>query len=448
MKTDLVVIGGGITGLSIAYIAAKAGKKVTVLEAGSRFGGLLDTFEIGGTRLEKFYHHFFLHDKEMAWLLKELGLEDEVVFKQTTMGILRNGKIFEFDTGLDLLKFKPIGIIDKIRFGLTSVYLGQFCDWREYEHISALSWFQKWCGKSATAAIWEPLLRVKFGAHFDKVPLAWMIGRLKQRMNSRKSGKEQLGYLAGSLGVLCDRLVEKLTKLNVDLRSNSPVEGLAIADNQITEVKTSTGSFRAEQVISTVPNGVLASLVQNTNPEFAARLNEVEYFGAVCAILEMKKPLSPVYWLNIADADYPFGGIIEQTNFIDSDSYNGIYVSYLSRYFTSDEPIAKMNDQQLETHLLDGVKRAFPDFSDSQLKRVHIFKTQTAATVCNLNFSSKVVEAKSTIDNLVVANMMHIYPDERSVNNSIRVAANVCSSLGVNTDYIPKGGSLAGQIGI
>ena len=64
----VLVVGGGITGLSTAYIAARCGHQVTVLEASDEFGGLLRTFPVGDSRLEHFYHHFFTHDAEIHGL--------------------------------------------------------------------------------------------------------------------------------------------------------------------------------------------------------------------------------------------------------------------------------------------------------------------------------------------------------------------------------------------
>lgn len=55
---DLIVVGGGITGLVSAYLASKEGKKVAVVENSNNFGGLLNTFEIAGTKLEYVYHQF------------------------------------------------------------------------------------------------------------------------------------------------------------------------------------------------------------------------------------------------------------------------------------------------------------------------------------------------------------------------------------------------------
>ena len=43
--------------------------------------------------------------------------------------------------------------------------------------------------------------------------------------------------------------------------------------------------------------------------------------------------------------------------------------------------------------------------------------------------------------------MMHIYPDERSINNSIRVSANACRSMGMKKVAVPTNQSLSAQIG-
>ncbi|MBI1289540.1 MAG: NAD(P)-binding protein [Flavobacteriales bacterium] len=434
--------------MSMAYLAARSGKTVTVLEAGEKFGGLLDTFEIGGTRLEKFYHHFFLDDRELHWLLHELGLSNNVMYRETSMGIYRDGKIHDFNTPTDLLRFSPLNLLDKVRFGATSFLLGKFYNWRKHEERSAYEWFKKWCGERVTATIWEPLLRVKFGVHYKDVPLAWMIGRLGQRLNSRKNGKEMLGYLDGSLQVLNDRLTERLRTMGVQLVASSPVTEILVENGKVSGAKTAASEFRANQVIATVPNQVIAQLIKPLNETFAAKLNEVKYFGAFCTILELDRPLSHVYWLNMADADFPFGGVIEHTNFIGANKYGNTHIVYLSRYFTAEEEMAKLSEEELKQTMLQGVRKAFPEFSEKHLKNVHVFRTNTAATVCDLNFSTKVKACRSEIEGFTIANMMHIYPDERSVNNAIRVAANVCQSLGMDCEEVPLGNSLSGQIGI
>lgn len=447
VSADLVITGGGITGLSAAYIAAKQGQKVTVIEASEKFGGLLSTFEIGGNRLEYYYHHFFTHDEELIWLIKDLGIQHKLFFKKTSMGVFKNGEIYNFNSPADLLSFKPIHFIDKIKFALTSVYLGKIADWRKHEHISCMEWFKKWAGKSTTASLWTPLLKIKFGSFASKVPLAWMIGRLKQRMSSRKNGDERLGYLDGSLQVLLDKLLERLTAMGVTLIKNSPIDKINFSDGKVSSIMSATKTYEGKNYLFTIPGIYLSKLLVAEQPVLAQALDEIEYFGAVCVILESDRALSNIYWLNIADENFPFGGIIEHTNFIDKDKYNGSHIAYLSRYFAMDEKIARMPEEEIKELMLEQLIRIYPDFKVAWLKNVFIFKTNTAATVCDLNFSKKVPDCKTNISNLFIANMSHIYPDERSTNNSIKIAMETLKLLGIKSDFSNNTNSLSGQIG-
>lgn len=448
MKRKLTIIGGGITGLASAYIAAKNGWDVTVLESSSQMGGLLNTFSIGGTYLEYYYHHFFTHDAELLWMCKELGIEDKLIFRKTTMGVFRNRKIYDFNTPLDLLKFDPLNMPDKLRFGLTSLYLAKMADWQKMENIPALDWLYRYAGKGTTDSLWKPLIDVKFGPYAKDVPISWMIGRLAQRMNSRKNNDERLGYLEGSLRVLLEYLLKALKEKSVTLINNARVTKLTAIKNVLTSVTTTQGKFNKGKFLFTIPSCYLSTLLEKVDPDYAKEIGAIEYFGAVCMILEMKQKLSDIYWLNIADPGYPFGGVIEQTNFIPPDYYNGSNIAYLSRYFALSDPIAKMNNIQIQQLMLPALKKVFPDFNKRFIKNIYVFKTNTAAVVCDINFSKKVPECKTPIKNMFLSTMTHIYPDERSCNNSIRIAAEACRVMGMESDFVPKNASLSGRIGM
>ena len=58
----VVIVGGGFCGLAAAYELGLHGIRATVLERDADLGGLAGGFRAGGTRLEKFYHHWFTSD--------------------------------------------------------------------------------------------------------------------------------------------------------------------------------------------------------------------------------------------------------------------------------------------------------------------------------------------------------------------------------------------------
>ncbi len=448
MQKKITIIGGGITGLSAAYLAVKDGWDVTVLEGSAQLGGLMSTFHIGGSRLEHYYHHSFRNDAELLWLLRELSLKDKMDFKKTTMGIFRNNKIYDFNGLKDLLRFSPLGIMDKIRFLISSVYLGKLTRWEKWEDVSALEWFYKYTGRNVADSIWKPLLEIKFGSYANKVPTAWMVGRLKQRMNSRKGAEEQLGYLKGSLQVLTDTLDKRLKDLGVKIVLNARLEKLLIKNNKLHGVETTNGTYNDGIFLATIATTHLTPLLRDNASEYAEELSQIKYSSAICTILEMDRPFSNIYWLNIADPGFPFGGIIEHTNFISPDKYNGSHILYLSRYFAHNDDIASASKKEIINQMIVPLNKINPQFKESWIKNIYFFRGDTAATVCGLNFSGNVPNCKTPIENMYVVNMSHIYPDERSCNNAIRTAARACKKIGIDSSMVPFGTSLSGQIGM
>src|SRR5581483_10049251 len=74
MQSDVVVIGGGVTGLATGALLAKAGKRVTVLERGNQPGGRAYTREEKGFILNYGPHAIYRPDTgAFAELFRRLG---------------------------------------------------------------------------------------------------------------------------------------------------------------------------------------------------------------------------------------------------------------------------------------------------------------------------------------------------------------------------------------
>jgi len=77
-ENEWVVAGGGMLGLATAWRLAKAGHKVTLLEAADSIGGLTGAWSLGDVEWDKFYHVILLSDSRLRALLKEIGLDEEI----------------------------------------------------------------------------------------------------------------------------------------------------------------------------------------------------------------------------------------------------------------------------------------------------------------------------------------------------------------------------------
>jgi protoporphyrinogen oxidase len=293
------------------------------------------------------------------------------------------------------------------------------------------------------------MLEIKFGPFAPVVPTAWMAGRLRQRMTSRqRNGDERLGYLKGSLSVLLSALLAALRDLGVTILTSAPVTRLHVHQRRLCGIQTPAGTIESDRYLFTIPTIHLAPLVEAEDSAYAAELKRVEYFGAVCTILELDRPLSEIYWLNVADPGFPFGGVIEHTNLIAPAHYGGSHIVYLSRYFESTNALASLSREAVYELMVSALPRIYRTFDRSWIRNWFVFRTATAATVCDLNFSQRVPACAMPFDGGYLATMAHVYPDERSCNNSIRVAAEACRVMGVRHPQVPAGRSLSGQIGM
>src|SRR5215813_14806764 len=69
---DVVVVGGGISGLTAAWKLAERGLRVTLLEAEDETGGQARAFDVGGKTVEHGSHAFFGYYATIVELIDEL----------------------------------------------------------------------------------------------------------------------------------------------------------------------------------------------------------------------------------------------------------------------------------------------------------------------------------------------------------------------------------------
>ena len=210
-RPHVAVIGGGFCGLATAYELGRNGIRATVLERDPEVGGLAGSFDIGGTSLEKFYHHWFTSDMHVTRLVDELGTSDRVVLRPTRTGMYYAHDLFQLSTPIDLLKFPLLSLPDRIRLGLLALRARRIKNWRALENRTAADWLRDLGGERVYRVVWEPLLRGKFGDAAEEVAAVWFWNKLKLRGGSRgKAGREQLAYYRGGFAALADEMVKAI----------------------------------------------------------------------------------------------------------------------------------------------------------------------------------------------------------------------------------------------
>ena len=427
------VIGGGFCGLAAAYELVRRGVHVTLFEQDAEVGGLAGSFPAGGTRLEKFYHHWFTNDVHVMELVAELGQTDHVVTRPTATGSYLAHNFFKLSTPIDLLRFTPLPFLDRIRLGLLALRARRVRNWNALEDRTAAEWLRALGGDRVYEVVWEPLLKGKFGDLADEVAAVWFWSKLKLRGGSRgKGGEERLAYYRGGFSALADALAAAIRAQGGEIRTNAPVRGLKVDDGAVKAIVSGEEAVPVDAVIATPALPVVADLVApHTDEEYAQHLRRVRYLANLCVVLELNRSLSDLYWLNVNDPGFPFVGVIEHTNFEPSATYGGRHIVYLSKYLLETAPIYGWDDDQVIAFAIENIRKMFPDFASESVLAAHVWRARYAQPVVERGYQRLIPSVHTPLTNLYLATMAQIYPQDRGTNYAIwqgREVAKVCAA--------------------
>ena len=430
------IIGGGMAGLAAAYELTKQGHLAEVFEVAPFLGGQASTFEVHGGQLERGYHHLFISDTSITELIHELGLGDKLEWLQSSVGFYHGGKVWDFASPKDLLLFKPLPLLDRIRVGLWTFILQKTKSYQRFESVTAAAWLTSHMGKKGYEVIWEPLLRGKFGDFHDKIGMTWIWNKVTLRVASRKGAGqvERLGYPMGSFGEVIAVLADRIIQQGGQLHTSSSVAKIVEAGDTTTTLDVQIENGPSEQreydaVIATTPSYVFAKLAPQMPDEYKEKLEGINYLSAVLMVLVMDRPFTEKYWMNIADPDMPFVALIEHTNIINKELYGGKHILYISNYPSRDSDMYKMSPDNLMDLFVPHLQKINPDFDRSWVLEYHHHKLDGAQPIVGINYGDGIPDHRTPLKGLYLANTTQIYPEDRGTNYSVRMGVKVAQMV-------------------
>lgn len=418
----VVIIGAGFSGLAAGYELSKRGIRVSIFEGDEETGGLAGSFRVNDVQLEKFYHHWFTNDEHVMNLVEEMGCRDEIILRPTRTGMYYANNFFKLSTPLDLLRFKPLSLFDRVRLGLLALRARRVKNWRDLENLTATEWLRKMGGDKVYKVVWEPLLRGKFGEHASDVSAVWFWNKLKLRGGSRGKGSEEiLAYYKGGFGALAERVSAAIRKLGGVIETGTPVESLIVENGQVTGVRTRHGEVLADIVVATPSLRIIADLVKpHVSAEYLATLTRIKFLANICLVLELDRSLSETYWLNVNEPDFPFVGVIEHTNFEPPATYGGKHIVYLSKYLLETHELFLMENDKVIDYCLPYIKRMFPEFQRDWVKKCHVWRAYDSQPIVERNYSALIPSNDTPVKGFYISTMAQVYPEDRGTNYAIR----------------------------
>jgi protoporphyrinogen oxidase len=382
------IVGGGIMGISLGYFLSVQGAEVEIYEASPVLGGLAGPLILeDGTAVDRFYHAILSSDSHLRELCQELGIADQLRFRETRMGFYYQDKIFSMNNAIEFLRFPPLGWIDRFRLGLTVLYAQFVKDWRKLESVSVEKWLLRWSGRRTFENIWRPMLKAKFDGGFEDTPATYIWSRLV-RMKSTRGGanqKEESGHLVGGYITLIEAMTARIEAAGGTIHLRQPIQEIVIQDGRATGLRIGDKVRYFDRIVATLQTPIFSRLIPGAEQNYHDYLSQTHYLGIICPLLVLDRPLSAYWTLNITDDRVPFTGVIETTSYIDPQYVGGHHLVYLPKYTAPGSDWQQKSDREIETIWLEHLERMFPAFDQSWVRYFLVHRERYVEPLHGLN---------------------------------------------------------------
>ena len=273
MTWRVVVVGGGLAGLSAALTVADAGASVTLLESRSRLGGATWSFNRRGLWLDNGQHVFLRCCTAYRAFLERIGAAESVVLQErldmpvlapatNVAGLRRNGLPAPFHLAGSLARYHHLPLGDRLRLGRALLPLRRADLSDPSLDKRTFADFLRSHGQRTAAVekLWDLICvpTVNLPAAEASLTLAatvFQIGLLTD------AAAGDIGWSRVPLAHLhAEPAAAALERAGADVRTSAPVESVE-SDSAGVVVATATDRLRADAAIVAVPHEAAATLL-------------------------------------------------------------------------------------------------------------------------------------------------------------------------------------------
>lgn len=359
--TDVVVIGGGMAGLSTACYLARAGVPVTLFEKAANLGGRAATQNHDGYLFNRGIHAIYTGGATSE-VLQDLGITYNYGSPKETF-LLHQGQIYPFPASMSsLLRSRLLKVGDKIELARIFSTLPRI-QAKSLAHISVQEWLERTIKRSQVRQLMASIACVfVYSAALDLVSAEVFVTKLQLSL------KHPVHYVEGGWQTLIEGLRRAAEQAGVRIVTGRRVASVEYQHDRVQGVRLNDDSMLAA-----------SSIVLATSPQDAVKLVDG---GAYAPLREIVDPLIParVACLDVAlrrlpEPRYPVVQDLDRPRFLSAQSFytrltpeSGALISTFKQL----DPLHLTDPKQDERELEDLLDTAQPGWRDVLVKRVFL----------------------------------------------------------------------------
>lgn len=410
----MIIIGGGVAGISAALPLANSGFQVTLLEKRPLLGGRASSFIEAktGERLDECQHGTMRCCTNLAQLLETLGVHHQIEYFDTLAFLDSAGKYSEIKgcglpaplhTSLSFLLFKSLGLADKIAIARAMILMLRAGNTPEHSQISIAEWFRR-TGQTERAVkrFWRPILVSACNEELENIACIYAFKVFREGFLCHPTAfhfgvpRVPLGtlYTEPTLGYLATR--------GGEVRLRTIVERIEVEQGRVTGIVLQDGScLTADYYIS----GLQFDLLLKALPTELTK--GVPYFDNMRQL--ETAPLAGIHlWFDRHFECPPTLALLDrETEWIFNKTKNwsleGGQGTYLSMVISASHRFVHAPKEELVRLVLEDVWSAIPKAREAQVIKSQVVRWPKATLVPKAGLEALRPDQRSPLSNLYVA---------------------------------------------